>query len=117
MFIFSSVSGSGSSLGASGSGWDQDSSASPLKSDHPPFSKSRGSEGADSSLDTTGSMDLEAVTSPMLNGGGMPGRNSPTPDIESLRIDEEDEEVDVVDRSLPKDTSPVGGRKEANGEW
>ena len=42
----------------------------------------------DSSLDTTSSLDLESVTSPVLNGG------SPTPDRESLRIEEEGEEPD-----------------------
>ena len=48
-----------------------------------------------------GSLDLEtAVTSPILNGG------SPTPDRESLRIEEEDTEAELADSS--KDLEPNG---------
>ena len=48
-----------------------------------------------------GSLDLEtAVTSPILNGG------SPTPDRESLRIEEEDTKAELVDSS--KDSEPNG---------
>ena len=110
------VSGSGSSLGIS-AGWDNSTTSPPgpecsVSVPHTELRSSHQSHAqpVDSSLDTTGSLDLETLSSAMLNGGidqGRAGCSSPTP--------EREEEEDVVDRCLPRNRLDL--TREVNGEF